>query len=134
MEILVQRKPATDGAILSDIFVNGARECFGLEGEGVQIPAGRYRVTITASAHFGRMLPLINDVPGRSGVRIHSGNSELDTEGCLLVGQRATVDSVRDSRLAMAVLQPKIAGALARHEDVWIVIRDPRLAPPELNA
>jgi len=51
------------------------------------IPAGSYKVTVTYSNHFKKMLPLINDVPEFDGVRIHGGNSAADTNGCLLVAK-----------------------------------------------
>ncbi len=122
MELLLTRRPATDGAILGDLFVDGLRQCFTLERAGVEISPGRYRVVITASARFGRMLPLIEGVPGRSGLRIHPLNFPQESDGCIGVGQEATVTSVEHSRLAMAALQPKIAAALARHQDVFITI------------
>ena len=50
------------------------------------IPAGEYRVCITYSPRFHRDLPLVMDVPNRSGIRIHPGNYPKDTSGCILVG------------------------------------------------
>lgn len=50
------------------------------------IPAGMYKVIIDYSNHFGRDLPHVLDVPNFDGVRIHSGNSDLDTQGCILIG------------------------------------------------
>ena len=51
------------------------------------IPAGTYKVTVTYSPHFKKLLPLINDVPEFDGVRIHGGNSAADTDGCILVAK-----------------------------------------------
>lgn len=51
-----------------------------------RIPAGKYRLTVTMSGHFKRMLISVNDVPGFSGIRWHSGNTEADTLGCLILG------------------------------------------------
>ena len=51
------------------------------------VPLGWYRLTLTHSPHFGRVLPLVNYVPGFSGIRIHAGNTRKDTAGCILVGQ-----------------------------------------------
>jgi hypothetical protein len=49
------------------------------------IPVGAYRVTVTMSSRFGRLLPLLWGVPGFGGIRIHGGNTAQDTEGCILV-------------------------------------------------
>lgn len=131
MELLLRRRPSMDGVTIGELFVNGARECFVLEdivrtGPKVMhetaIPAGRYRVDITRSARFGRMLPILLDVPGFSGIRIHPGNSAEDSSGCLLVGQGTDGRLVTQSRLAMQALQPKIASAIAHGEEVWIEI------------
>ena len=48
------------------------------------IPRGYYDVRITYSPKYKRNMPLVVDVPGFSGVRLHSGNSAKDTEGCIL--------------------------------------------------
>jgi hypothetical protein len=134
MELLLKRQPSADGVTLGQLFVDGRHECFTLEdvirpgpkvAHETAIPAGRYRVAITPSQRFGRMLPLLEDVPGFAGIRIHPGNTKADTSGCILVGQGRRLDSVVSSRLAMEALQPKIAGALARHEDVFITIENP---------
>ena len=42
------------------------------------IPAGKYQIEITESIRFNRLMPIIKDVPGFSGVRIHSGNTAED--------------------------------------------------------
>ncbi len=52
------------------------------------IPAGTYPLRITYSPRFKTHLPLIMNVPERSGIRIHAGNTPMDTSGCILVGER----------------------------------------------
>lgn len=132
MQLLLEREPSAAGCTLGRLYVDGKHECFTLEdavciGPKVPgqtaIPAGRYRVTITLSNRFQRMLPLVEDVPNFTGIRIHPGNTAADTDGCILVGQGRAVDSVTGSRLAMAALQPKIAGAEVRNEEVWMEVR-----------
>ena len=53
------------------------------------IPEGWYKVTVTRSPKFGRLLPLLHYVPGFEGIRIHAGNNRDHTSGCILVGERA---------------------------------------------
>ena len=76
------------------------------------IPKGTYRVVIDYSNHFGKELPHILDVPGFTGVRIHSGNSSKDTEGCLLVGTGwAGTDWISGSKAAFDNLFSKLKSA-----------------------
>jgi len=82
------------------------------------IPHGTYAVRMTPSARFGRITPQLIDVPGFTGVRIHPGNSEKDTEGCILPGRGADLflGMVRDSAKAYQELFSMIdnAGGLAQ--------------------
>lgn len=66
--------------------------------EQTAIPTGIYTVLLTYSPKYKRIMPLINNVKGYSGIRIHSGNSSKDTEGCLLVGKNTVVGRLTDSR------------------------------------
>ena len=50
------------------------------------IPYGTYNITITYSPKFKKNLPLVNNVKGFDGIRIHSGNTPNDTSGCILPG------------------------------------------------
>lgn len=68
-----------------------------IKGE-TAIPTGIYQVLLTYSPKYKKIMPLINNVKGYSGIRIHSGNTAKDTEGCLLVGKNTKVGMVTDSR------------------------------------
>ncbi len=124
MTLVLERRPASDDVILGQLFVDGRFECFTLEGARVAIPTGTYPVTITASQRFGRLLPLVNDVPGRTGIRIHAGNTDADTEGCILVGLALARNEVLHSRPALAGLQSKLAAVLATDGHVWLTIQN----------
>lgn len=62
------------------------------------IPYGTYKVEITYSPKYKKMMPEIKNVKGFSGIRIHSGNTAKDTLGCLIVGKNTQVGMVTESR------------------------------------
>ena len=65
------------------------------------IPYGRYEVILSFSNRFQKQLPLLLNVPGFEGIRIHAGNTDADTEGCILLGMNKSIDSITESRKAM---------------------------------
>ena len=74
-----------DGTYFCDTMEDTVRTGEKIAGK-TAIPAGTYKVKMTWSPRFKRYLPEILNVPNFSGVRIHAGNSALDTEGCILLG------------------------------------------------
>ena len=64
--------------------VNG-RDIATLENADYIIPVGTYPVSVTFSPRFKRMLPLVMQVPGRSGIRFHRGTKPEHSKGCILV-------------------------------------------------
>ena len=87
------------------------------------IPTGKYKVTITYSPKFKRKLPLVNDVPAFSGIRIHPGNLAADTDGCLLIGRNTAKGMVSNSRYWFNLLYARIEKALAKGEGVTLEIK-----------
>lgn len=86
------------------------------------IPEGRYRILITKSYRFQRWLPLLLDVPGFSGIRIHAGNTPGDTAGCILPGYNRKKGMVVNSRSALQKVMFEITAAIDRGEEVWITV------------
>jgi hypothetical protein len=133
MDLLLKRKWYTDRSTIGELWRDGTFECFTLEDvvrpAGVKvpgrtaIPAGRYQVQVTFSNRFQRQMPLLLNVPNFAGVRIHCGNTDKDTEGCILVGRNRLTDAIGRSREAYAALFPRIDEA-AKHATVFITIQD----------
>ena len=135
MKLVCRRVEYHDKYTVSRLYVDNVYECFVLEdtvrAPGVKIPgetaipAGTYKVIIDHSEHFNRSLPHILDVPNFEGVRIHSGNTDADTEGCLLVGNTwSGIDFIGGSRDAFDHLFPKLLDSLSINEEVTIEIVD----------
>ena len=59
--------------------------CDTLENADYLIPALIYHVAVTKSPKFNRLLPIIEQIPGRSGIRIHRGTKPEHSLGCILV-------------------------------------------------
>jgi len=85
------------------------------------IPVGNYRVIINFSQRFQKHLPLLLDVPGFAGVRIHSGNTHKDTEGCILLGLTKSPGMVTNSRKAMEIFMPLLRKEMDKG-DVWLQV------------
>ena len=141
MELVMNRTTRTARSTISELTVNGNFECFILEDRDrgltqgmtlselmalkvktrTAIPSGRYEIVVSFSDRFQKMLPLLLDVPAFAGIRIHPGNTDSDTEGCLLPGKTKAQDMVGSSRAAFTVLFDKIKDAIQR-EKIFITI------------
>ena len=141
MKIDVKRFEYGTNFTISKLFIDGIYECFVLEDkvrelDGVPvstwkipnetaIPKGTYSVINTFSPHFNRALPLLVSVPGYEGVRIHPGNTDKNTEGCLLLGTTwAGSDFIGASVLAFDAFYLKFSQALGIGEQVQLQIGD----------
>jgi Family of unknown function (DUF5675) len=140
MKITVTRNASCAGATIGVMHIDGAYACHTLEdevreveGEPVEawkihgqtaIPVGDYIVSLEDSARFGPDTLTINNVPGFKYIRMHAGNVAADTEGCLLLGMRATEASLvgGTSRPAVALVKGEVRAAIDRGEVVHIHI------------
>lgn len=104
-----------DGEV-GHLYIDGVLFCTTLERHGVEILALWYTVSVTMSPKFKRLLPIVNDVPGRSGIRFHVGTKPEHSAGCILVPSRDI-----ENRLTETLLQ-----AQRRHETVYLEICDSR--------
>ena len=121
MQLIIKRHFKGPQYTIGRLFVDGVYECDTLEdtvrADGVKIagqtaiPTGKYPVRITYSPRFKKMLPMLDNVPNLTGVRIHTGNTAADTEGCILVGYNRVKGRVCDSRAAFRRLFAKLETA-----------------------
>lgn len=119
MEFDLHRKYKKDGYTIGKLSINGKSICDTLEDTDREltsdmseeeikerkvfgktaIPVGEYKVVMTYSNRFKKQMPLLLDVKGFSGIRIHSGNTAEDTEGCILCGKNSEKGKVLNSKV-----------------------------------
>jgi hypothetical protein len=140
MLLTVRREPSKNGVTLGTLYADGVKECETLEDEvredpnkdtpaneakvanKTAIPVGKYRVVLTLSKRFKKVLPELLNVPGYTGVRIHSGNTQEDTSGCILVGEERAGDRILRSREAMFELMALLDACAEAGEQIWLEI------------
>ena len=150
MVILVDRFISDNDSTISKVMVDGNFVCFGLEDEyreekvskETRIPAGTYRVTLrTEGSHHSRYsnkfpdfhkgMLQIRDVPNFKWILIHIGNTDEDTDGCLLVGSQAITEpgemKIISSTVAYKRFYPMVVDAAA-NETLSITYLDNDLA------
>lgn len=144
MELLLQRRPTDKRTTLGELAINGVpfcktledvvrevagqpTECWKVTGE-TAIPQGRYELELVNSGRFGPDTLGLKDVPGFDVIRIHSGNDDADTEGCILVGERVVADddggNIAESRAALARLKAVMLPILKGGQQAWLTIQN----------
>ena len=87
------------------------------------IPRGTYVVKLTWSNRFQHFMLQLMDVPGFDGIRIHTGNTNVDTEGCLIPGMEVGTESVLKSKVAYDHLLSIVNPVLQAGESITIEVR-----------
>ena len=120
MQIKLVRKEFTNKSTIGELSIDGTFLCYTLEdvvrdknndgdlddkGETkvygqTAIPKGKYEVIINYSERFKQQMPLLLNVKGFEGIRIHKGNTDVDTHGCILLGKSKSKDFIGLSNLA----------------------------------
>jgi len=84
-------------------FSNSLEDTVRPEGEKIwgetAIPFGTYKIIWAYSPKFKMQMPLLVDVPGFKGVLIHIGNTKVDTEGCILLGENKVKGMIINSTI-----------------------------------
>ena len=126
MYIRLIRNEAKGNAITGRLVIDGRWFCDTLERKGYEILALCYRVQVTMSPKFKRLMPLVCGVPQteakrregyeamRQGIRFHAGWKPEHSTGCILVPDRAT-----EEKLTQMILK-----AQKEHEEVILEVTD----------
>jgi hypothetical protein len=131
MELTVLRKVLTGKSTIGDFLINGEFHSYTLEDcvrTGPKVPGataiaeGRYQVIIDMSTRFKRLMPHILNVQNFIGVRIHKGNTDQNTEGCILLGHDKGVDRIWDCETAFHPFFDQLQAALNAGEECWITV------------
>ena len=118
INLLIIRDTFTENSTIGKLFINGEFFCDTLENPYINnerniscIPAGEYKVRLRLareSATRDYLHLLVQEVPSRSYILFHRGNTAKDTRGCILVGQNREQDRVNNSRLAIDLIVKEI--------------------------
>lgn len=142
MKLKLERRFFFDTATIGRLFADGIFICYivedvvrdknkdgDLQDEGeakvmhkTAIPYGTYEIAVTMSQRFKRELPILLNVPEFEGIRIHTGNTEADTSGCLLPATYCDGKTGVESTAAFTRLFAIIRTAIAAGEEVTIEI------------
>ena len=132
MHLRVIREPSTAAATLGILLIDGVFACWTLEdvvrpvkipGE-TAIPAGRYDVRLSLSQRFQKVLPEVLAVPGYIAIRLHAGNTQADTAGCLLVGRVRAYDRLEESKLALMNVMEHLRRATTAGDPITMTIEE----------
>ncbi len=131
MKLTLIRKELKESCTIGELYINNCFECYTLEDkvrEGVKIPGrtaipyGTYPIIINDSVRFKRKMPLLLNVPDFEGVRIHYGNTEADTEGCILVGKVKDKEAIYSSRIAFSNIFDKLDNAIKAGDKITMEV------------
>lgn len=98
------------------------------------IPTGRYEVRMDIVSpkyngvkwykdNFGGRMPRLESVKGFSGILIHSGNTALDSNGCILVGMNKAKGKVLDSRATFQKLWKVLEKARKAGKTIYLTVK-----------
>ena len=132
MKLKLYRKFLGNKYTIGKLFINDEYICDTLEdvvrSEGIKvygetaIPYGVYEIVLTMSPRFKKVLPLLLGVSHFEGVRIHTGNTEKDTEGCILVGYNKVKGKVINSKIAFDKVMKYLELATINNEKITIEV------------
>ena len=148
MKITLQRSASNQNETVGILSIDGIPSCVTCEDEKrnvklakeTRIWAGTYKLGLrTEGGHhekYAKQFPAIHKgmlelqgVPQFQFILIHIGNTESDTDGCILVGEKIYIGesgkmSIENSTLAYQRVYKKIIDEISSGAEVWITIKD----------
>lgn len=130
---MLVRDSFSSGSTAGVLFVDSCPFCNTLEpaisigkakyGKGCCVAPGVYSIDFHYSPKFGKYMLTLCGVRGRFGILIHSGNTSLDTSGCILVGKRENIGVLSDSRDTLNKLFDRCLAVFDK-EPITIIIKN----------
>lgn len=130
MKLVLKRDYFSLSAVSGVLYVDGVEFCHTLEpaiidgyGKGSCVKPGTYSIDYHFSPKFGKYMLTLCGVKGRSGILIHSGNVPQDSAGCILVGDRLSIEYLTNSRVLLSRLLGRVLDSM-QNGSVTITIKD----------
>lgn len=149
MNLTLIRTTSDADSTLGELLINGVRVCYTVEDEyrakkqmhETRIPAGTYEIKLRTvggfhnkflakfGPNFHRGMLWLQDVPGFEFILIHTGNTDDDSSGCIIVGTSRVKNNSGGGTVSRSVeayqnVYPGVRDALLRGEKVTITIED----------
>ena len=138
MDLTLKRYPTINGYTEGKLYIDGAYFCDTLEDQDrglyqhmslaeikavkvygeTCIPYGTYKVELSYSPKFKKIMPAILDVKGFTGIRIHNGVDKNSTLGCVIIGKKWQDGMLTNSRKTFNELMQK----LQNQKEITLVI------------
>lgn len=132
MKLTLERKWPKSDYVIGNFYINGQYFSNSLEDKdrgltqdmdentifdvkvkgSTAIPKGTYKVEYTYSPKYKKYMLQVMNVPGFAGIRIHAGNTNKDTEGCILLGKNTKIGELTCSRATIMQLNEIVKAAL----------------------
>lgn len=111
---------------IGELYANGAFLGYTLEDalrvikikHETAIPTGMYKVVLSHSNRFGRIMPEVLSVPSFEGIRVHGGNTDKNTSGCPLLGKHKTKDSVYEC----SEVNEELIRIIGQHKETFLCV------------
>jgi len=148
MKLTLQRFSSGKESTLGLLFIDGKFQSFCIEDEfravkvkgETRIPSGTYKIILRKEGgkheSYKLKFPLLHkgmlwlqNIPNFQYVLIHIGNTDIDSEGCILIGDSVSQNitergAIAQSGNAYARIYPVVANALEKGEVVTIEVMD----------